>query len=267
MRRVALFAHYDGQDEVKRYIVHLVAELRRVCDEVVFLSTAKLSDREVTRARAVADRVVLCENRGFDFGMWKAGLSLVDLGSLDELVLANSSVFGPLRPLSATFSYMEGKPCDFWGMTDSEQIAWHLQSYFLVFRKPILAGDALTRFFASVLPYTTKDQVIRSYEIGLSTWLVEQGYRGAARVPFPTLARGGYGNPSVTHAAEVLDRGVPFVKVEVLRDNPERVALRPIRARMVELGYDPTLVQFDRPSRRLGDPLLRRISDRLRGRS
>lgn len=264
MRRIALFAHYDAEDEVKRYILHHLTELGRVCDRVVFLSTAKLAPAEVARVRAVASDVVLCENRGFDFGMWKTGLGQVALGEIDELVLANSSVFGPLGGLGEAFREMDRSASDFWGMTDSSEHAWHLQSYFLVFRRSVLSGGALTRFFDAVLPYRSKDQVIRSYELGLSTWLVENGHRGSALVPFKTLRHGNQANPSVIHALEVLERGMPYVKVEVLRDNPGRIPLGPIRRRMAAAGYDPSLVEFDRPARALEAPLLRRLRERLR---
>jgi rhamnosyltransferase len=188
--------------------------------------------------------------------MWKRALAELDLSSIDELVLTNSSVFGPIFPLADSFSKMDEKRCAFWAMTDNVDITWHLQSYFLVFRRPVLASGDLERFFNTVLSYRDKDQIIRSYEVGLTTFLVEQGHEPAALVALADL--GGKGrtarhlvrkNPTIYHPARLIDLGMPFVKVELLRDNPANVGLSPVRERMRKAGYDMGLVEFDRPAK------------------
>jgi rhamnosyltransferase len=271
MNRIALFAHYDAQNEVKRFIVHLLAEVRRVCDDIVFLSTSKLSDAELDKVRPFASRTRILENKGYDFGMWKHGCEMLDLAAVDELVLVNSSVFGPLSPLDAYFAKMRDVDCDFWAMTDNTDIDWHLQSYFLVLRKKVIADGALTRFLGTVLSYRNKDQVVRSYEIGLTIFLVEHGYKSAAVVPCTALdwsnvPKRRRKNPTCFHPTRLLDLGMPFVKIELLRDNPGKVALGPVYARMRDMGYDMTMVEFDRPVQN-SEPLLARLlgSSRSRG--
>ena len=44
--RLALFAHFDAQDQVKRYVVEYLAQLRTVCERVVFVSTSRLAAPE-----------------------------------------------------------------------------------------------------------------------------------------------------------------------------------------------------------------------------
>ena len=56
MNRVALFAHYDSQAEVKPYVVTFLRGLREVCNEIVFVSTAALPDRELERVRPICGR-------------------------------------------------------------------------------------------------------------------------------------------------------------------------------------------------------------------
>ena len=56
-------------------------------------------------------------------------------------------------------------------MTDSFEIRWHVQSYFLVIKRRALQSLAFSQFFNAVLPYRDKDQVIRSYELGLTRFL------------------------------------------------------------------------------------------------
>jgi lipopolysaccharide biosynthesis protein len=270
MKRLALFAHYDANDEIKRYVVHLLGALQGICDEVVFISTAALSGHELGKVRHLARRTLLVDNKGFDFGMWQQGLGEVDLTSLDELILCNSSVFGPITPLSVCFKSMRAVACDFWSMTDNVELAPHLQSYFLVFRRSVLRSGYLEPFFSSVLPYRNKDQVIRSYEVGLTTFLVEHGFVPAALVPLATLGtKGGQPpkanrrNPTCYHAARLLELGMPFVKLELLRDNPGGVLLEPIYDRMREAGFDTTMIEFDRPAKRR-QPVLAKLIHSVR---
>ena len=102
MKSVALFAHYDSQAEVKPYVVTFLQGLREVCDEIIFVSTAALPNAELERVQPVCSRTLVCENVGYDFAMWRHALSELDLSAVDELVLANSSVFGPIRWLRSS---------------------------------------------------------------------------------------------------------------------------------------------------------------------
>src|SRR6185295_17213274 len=112
-----LFAHFDADAIVRPYVLHLLKELRTIADAIFFVSNSPLSEVELDKVRAYCSRATTKENVGFDFGMWSEAMKHVDLDSYDELVLSNSSVFGPLRPLAPIFEKMEGVG-DVWGMTD-----------------------------------------------------------------------------------------------------------------------------------------------------
>jgi lipopolysaccharide biosynthesis protein len=250
MRRVAAFAHYDPQNAIKGYILHHLRALREVCDEIHFASTAQLADAELAKLEGIVTSRRLFENSGYDFKMWAEITNSLDLGKWDELVLTNSSVFGPITPLARAFERMESVACDFWGMTDSLEIEYHVQSFFLVFRKSMLAGGAVRQFFASVLPYRHKLQAIRSYELGLSHFFLDQGFVPAAlaSVLDRSLSLGAC-NPCLRASIRLMELGMPYVKVELLRDNPFALRLAPIRARMASAGYPLDLVEVDRRPR------------------
>jgi lipopolysaccharide biosynthesis protein len=253
MKRLAVYAHYDADCEVKRYTTFYLEKLAEICDRVDFVSTAGLGEAELDKARAHCAHAINRPNVGFDFGMWKHALSEVDLADWDEVVVTNSSVFGPLSPLRRMFDDMTATPWDFWGATDNYEIGWHLQSYFLVFRRPVLRSDAFASFWDTVLPYKSKDQVIRSYELGLSTFLLEAGFRGAAYVPcsalFPPwpidlLIKYKRRNPTTYHPIRLMRRGMPFIKAELLRDNPAKLALGPVYRELERTDYDSALIEF-----------------------
>jgi lipopolysaccharide biosynthesis protein len=260
-RRLAIYAHYDGQGEVKPYVRYYLEQLAPFCDELWFVSTAALDDGERDKVRPLCARVETKDNTGFDFGMWRHALDAVDLGAWDELLLSNSSMFGPIFPLVEMFDRMASVDCDFWGATDNREMDWHIQSYFLAFRRRALDSPAFAAFWRTVLPYTNKNQVIRSYEVGLSELLVENGLRGRAYVPVETLfppwpleALFKHKRRSATtfHPMRLIARRMPFVKADTLRDNPGKVPLRPIYRAMEKAGYDTSMVVFDRASSHRG---------------
>lgn len=261
MRRVAIYAHYDARGEVKRYVLHSLRRLRDECDVVHFRSTAALPAAELAKVAPFCASAELRDNVGVDFSMWRSAITLPGfLDGVDELVLANSSVFGPMRSLRPAFERMAGSDVDFWGMTESLQHTWHLQSYFLVFRGRALRHAAFAAFWEGVLPFRDKAQSIRAYELGLSGWLKGEGLRGAALAPWNHV-KVGHGlvrrrpyerpvtNPASCLPFQCLDHGVPFVKVEIFRDNPARTPLPLLRRRMADEGYDVSLVEFDPPAR------------------
>jgi lipopolysaccharide biosynthesis protein len=253
MKRVAIFAHFDAKSEVKRYVLSYLQALRGECDAISFVSTAGLPESEREKVVPYCERVLSRENVGWDFGMWQAALSAMDLSEVDELILANSSTFGPIFPLKPILARMSAEPCDFWGMTESYEIAWHLQSYFLVFKRSALSSPAFDQFFQGVLPYRDKDQVIRSYEIGLTRYLQEAGLNGVAFAPIGAWEgsewkrrrlRRKARNATLYHPLQLARLGMPLVKVNLLRDNPAKVRLSPLLRAMADSGYDMSQVQY-----------------------
>lgn len=256
MKRLAIYAHFDAERKVRRFTNHYLEALSEHVGRIDFVSTAELPQRELGKLDSCTTRANR-PNRGFDFGMWKWALEQHDLNDWDELVLTNSSVFGPLVPLSGMFDKMAESDCDFWGATDNYEFDWHIQSYFVVFRRPILRSDIFRRFWESVLPYRNKFQVIRSYEVGLSQLLVESGFKGEAHITLPSLfpdwpvdafIRYKRRNPTCYHPTRLLRRGTPFVKAQLLRDNPIGVQLDAVYRELDRCGFDRTLIDFDRPA-------------------
>jgi lipopolysaccharide biosynthesis protein len=255
--RVTLFAHFDGDHRVKPYVTEYLGRLRQVSPRIVFVSTSRLGEPELDKVRPHVEKVLVRENAGYDFGMWQHALERTDLGDCDELVLTNSSILGPIHPLEPILRRMGDDACDFWGMTDSFEYRWHLQSYFLVFKRRALASEAFRRFFGSILPYRSKGPVVLGYEIGLTAFLVENGLVPGAFAPVESwaswtqrrrMALERRWNPTLFHPEKLLSLGMPFIKVILLRDNPGDVPLGPVYRAMEAAGYDVGLAELDRAS-------------------
>ncbi len=274
MRRLAVYAHYDPDHQVKRYVTHSLERIREDCDRIIFVSTAALPPGEVEKVRPFCDTVMHRENIGFDFAMWRDALFATDYAACDEVVLLNSSVIGPVFPLAPIFARMAESGCDFWGMTECAIWATHLQSYFLVFRSRLVRADAFAEFWRSVLPYRDKVQVIRSYEVGLTRFFEDAGFRYEALVRHTDLVRGLrtgslphgpfgrlYGaarrfkawrtwndpqNPTYLYPLELLELGVPFVKYELFRDNARRFPLARVFETLEASGYSREIIEGPR---------------------
>jgi len=254
VNRVFLFAHFDAQCEVRPHVEAHLRALKELGGSIRFVSNSALPEVELSKVRAYADGILLRENRGMDFSMWKAAIDALDLSGVDELVLTNSSVAGPNRPLEPIFQRMEADPCDFWGMTESWEISHHIQSYFIVFRRPVLQSVAFKHFWGSVLPYQSKICIVYSYELGLSVFLKENGYVGAVAFPLDVndngfihnvVCRGNLvsrihfsRNPTLYYPDLLVRAGMPYLKLLLFHTNPYGIRLGPLRDLARRQGYD-----------------------------
>jgi lipopolysaccharide biosynthesis protein len=224
MRDFCLFAHFDKDDKVDDYVLHYLKHIRELNFSIVFVSTARLPRPEVDRVRPHCFDVILRENIGLDFGSWAAGLAKHDAAIDGRLLLANDSVYGPIGSLSAAVDRLTSRPADFYGLVESIEIAPHLQSWFLLFERGMIRHPAFSAVLSRSYAAMSKRQIILQGEVNLSRRLADSGLR------YNALYRSGraslverclLGNPSHYLWQELLfDEGIPFLKVELLRDNP-----------------------------------------------
>lgn len=289
VKRGAVFAHFDRDNIVDGYVVHYLRSLKEICNSLVFVSVSPLTLSETEKIADICDAIIIRDNVGYDFMSYKVGLEKLKLDDFDELVLCNDSVYGPLFPLRELFHRMEDRECDFWGLTESSDISYHLQSYFLVFRTKVLKSRVFHEFWKGVVPLNQKRDIIEHYEIGLSTSFIADGLRPACltdvKVTSLSLIKYIAGRrrnmqcktltgiaggviylcavalflPIKIHNFCKLKKTVnkshflwkelvvkhkfPFIKVELLRDNPMNLEISDYR-RIVKqsTSYDPNLI-------------------------
>lgn len=241
--QVAVFAHYDDTPLVAKHVLYHLQALRQFGFRICFVSHSAIAPPSQAQLETVCERIIVQENAGFDFYMWRRGLLEYDVANLEELLLVNSSIIGPLRPLADLWRNPEIAECDFWGLTDNAELGMHLQSYFLVFRRAVLQSARFLDFWKCVLPYRDKEQVIRSYEVGLTRWLEEAGFNWKAVFTQDRMfslywsqrgvlkkARDRYYNRSVAGRNStlffpdcLLQSGMPYLKLALLRDASPRL--------------------------------------------
>ncbi|GLQ74573.1 rhamnan synthesis F family protein [Vibrio penaeicida] len=175
MKRLTIFAHYDRDDIVDDYVIHYLEELSKVSDDIIFVSVSNISNP--TSINRIVKKIIVRENVGYDFMSWQVGLaSIDDLSEYDEVIFCNDSCYGPVYPLIKVFDEMKHQSVDFWGITDSNQIAYHLQSYFLVFKKEVFLSDIFNGFLRTIKVEDSKDKIVENYEVGLTKLLTKSGF-------------------------------------------------------------------------------------------
>ena len=218
-KRLAVFAHWDKDAVVDPYVIHHLRALSRLCD-IIFVSDSKLPERELEKLKPFT-LAQLAEPHGeYDFGSYKRGwLHAADmLDGYDELVFVNDSCFGPFSPLEDMWTKMNQRECDFWGMLEHYHTTvdkWYVQSYFLVFRKPVFGAEVFGEFMRSIQQEEDKEAVIVNYEVGLTHALRGAGFKADSLFP-----RTEENMTHETSAFDLLDQGAPYLKKALLATNP-----------------------------------------------
>lgn len=287
MKRLCIFAHYDRDNIVDEYVLFYLANLKKVSTTIVFITTSKIDESEITKVKIYCDKVIIRDNVGYDFRSWQTGIKSVgNIADYDELIVCNDSVYGPIFPLPEIFDSMTQKDCDFWGMTDNNDIAYHLQSYFLVFKKNLMLSQVFQGFWDSVSIQKSKIDIIRKYEVGLTQTFMAAGFKPLAyapclssfvkvmafkatlalRSPFKAFRRiirtikGGYQeqislNPTFFLWKDlILKHRMPFVKILTLRDGGNRINIK---------GYDDIIRKHSNYDTELIRKHLKRMKQKL----
>lgn len=263
-RRVAVFVHFDRAGEVHDWLIHYLSELKGAGYAIIFVSNApRLSENSVAKVRPHCAIVARRDNLGSDFGAYRDGIGLVPaLDNLESLLLANDSVFGPFHPLAATLARMSPDQAPVWGITDSLEGGFHLQSYFLLFHRAALSSPAFGRFWRGHRDVQSRYWTILKYEIGITHSLRKAGlqcralfhFREAEAIARKNPARAGRRVPRnpMHDMWDVLigELGCPFIKRDLLRSRPP---MDPDLGRWRALvesvsGYDTSLIAGERPS-------------------
>ena len=225
-RRVAVFASFSGNGRIPETDLYYLRGLKRVADNVLYVSNNPVFPEEADKLSGLV-RVAIFRHHGeYDFGSYKIGyftakeLGLLDPDMSDELILANNSCYGPVVPFEETFRTMEQRKCDFWGLTAYEGFGHeHIQSYFFVFRRKVIAGNELERFLFSVKRELDRWHVISRYETRLTHVLAEAGYRADTLVPwnfYRNEKRGGMVFPPARPVTLLNKYRMPLVKVKTV---------------------------------------------------
>ena len=235
-RRLAVFASYSSDGVLPPQVMPYLNGLKEVAETIVVVCDNDLLPSEVSKLKSLSTHVITGRHEEYDFGSYKRGIAWAretgQLAKIDNLILCNDSCFGPINSFEPMFNTMDARDHDFWGVTDSHQFSYHLQSYFLVFSPKVFNSTAYNVFFSEVKKQANVQEVIMNYELGLTKTLVEAGFKVDTVVGnnFKSLHPNdiSYANLSV-FPFYTIERGSPLLKVKAMQfphtcvDGPNRV--------------------------------------------
>ena len=192
-KRFCVFASYNKENKIGDDILFYLKELNKITNGVVFIMDNLIDETEEKKLEGLTIYHKCEKHNEYDFGSYKRGFFyLKENGFLDdtsEIVFANDSCLGPLKPLNLFIEKWEkeNKP-DFYGITINNYgfkystkpiIATyfpHIQSYFFLITKNIFEKAFFVDFMASIKHFDNFEEVVKNYEMGLSDVIKRNGF-------------------------------------------------------------------------------------------
>ncbi|RUT42876.1 hypothetical protein EJP82_21845 [Paenibacillus anaericanus] len=168
MKRIAVFAHYDKDGELSNNTLNILGHLEKVCERIIMVST-NLNKDEMDLLPSKVECFIR-ENVGYDFYSYKYGIGKIkNMYSYDELILLNDSFFVATQfNITDILDRVDKSVYEICGLIDSYQFHYHVQTFFVVFKKEALLSVWFNNFWENVTILDTKIDIIFNYEIGLT---------------------------------------------------------------------------------------------------
>lgn len=188
-RRLAVYAAWDGNGYVDKADMYYIRALKEVADNVIYVCDNGLVAGEAEKLSRDVCCILAARHGEYDFGSYKRGFAYAQnhglLDSVEELIFCNDSCYAPVHPFKPVFDEMQGKECDFWGITENTEFSRHIQSYFMVFRPQVFQSKVFNQFITGITAQKTVQDVIENYEVGLSETLINAQYAYKSYIPYP----------------------------------------------------------------------------------
>ncbi len=173
-KHAVVYAHYPHNGTTPQDVWIALQRFTEFADRVL-LVVAGYDAVAVPEYLADSVDIIYRPNEGWDFASYQAGIEALGTSQLRMLTICNDSVYGPLFPLAWLYDSMGKRPLDVWAITCSEELSWHLQSYFLCFGSRALNSVGFKSFWSEMSTFNNRREAIRAGELVLSQRLMEQG--------------------------------------------------------------------------------------------
>ncbi|WOJ89504.1 rhamnan synthesis F family protein [Methylocapsa polymorpha] len=219
---VCLFGAYAPNGYLPRSTLYFLSALKRHGIAVIMIAATQNSGKPYADDAIECEGLISRDNFGFDFAGWALGLHLMpSIWRAHTIIFANDSIFGPLT--EAAFGNLleriRTSSADYVGLTESWQIEHHYQSYFFALKSNAIRHHGVKTFWRNIRSFDDKDQVIQRYEVKMLEVMTYLGLKSEVLFPVSSLSSKEDVNPTLDNWRDLIERGFPFVKVQVLRDD------------------------------------------------
>lgn len=222
--RLVIYFHYDPHGVLDAASRMVLLAMQRV-GRVILVTNGTLAAESAAWVHGASLQLRERQNQGYDVGAYREVLLSLDrqgVQGLDELVLMNYTLAGPVHPIEEMFKAMQARPeLDFWGLSRhyamrsrrfGGKVPEHLQSHFLALRPRLLQSDAFWQYWQKMpLPKSYEESVIL-HEVKFTAHFAELGFCWDSYLQTQDL-QGAFVNPLMACPREMLaKRGCPFFK-------------------------------------------------------
>lgn len=192
-RRYGIYVFYDKDGIVDEYNYYFLEDLRKNLSRLLIICNGDVRPEGLERFQKIADEVVVRENKGFDITSYKLGIERYgyeELSQFDEVMVLNSTTYGPFYPFSEMFAAMDQRDVDFWGITKFHQVPFdpfdtikygyipeHIQSYFMVFRRSLFETEDFQNYWRNLPQINSYEEAVGFYETVFTKDFSDKGYK------------------------------------------------------------------------------------------
>ncbi|MBS7398141.1 MAG: hypothetical protein KIG32_06960 [Ruminiclostridium sp.] len=193
--RVAIYLFFDKNGIVDEYVTHYLRALQSITSELIVVCNGKLTVSGKEKLETVCTKVHQRYNKGFDGWAYKDVIDNVigweKIKNIDELIITNNTLYGPLVPFDEMFAQMDSSRADFWGIQkryEDKSLKTFLgkptvhgympdftPSNFWVIRKNALLSKAFKEFWDKLPPLNSYEDSCLYCEPVFSKSLVDSG--------------------------------------------------------------------------------------------
>lgn len=175
---VSVFSNKTLPDTTVDYIV----ELSKQDLDIHVVCNGFLSDAAISKLTPYVHKISCRENIGRDFCGYKYGVeSAMREKGVERILITNDSCFVVTRRLNSLFTKMNNASADFWGITESKSPIYHLQSFFIMFNRPVIESAVFKKYWTRYPYNSSRHFAVKHGEIGLTKTLTRKGgFRPAA---------------------------------------------------------------------------------------
>ncbi len=152
-KRVAIYFFFDKDGIVSDYVYKFLSGVLSNVDRLVVVVNGKLTSEGRRGLERYTKDLIVRENVGLDVWAYKTAIEYLGwdyLKNAYELLLINSTLYGPIYSFDKMFVEMDTREIDFWGITKHHQtdgfyhktkygyVPEHIQSSFIAIRNKML---------------------------------------------------------------------------------------------------------------------------------
>ncbi|MEI2283285.1 rhamnan synthesis F family protein [Paenibacillus polysaccharolyticus] len=191
-KRLGIFFFYDEEGIVDDYVTYLLNDIKIHLNRLIIVCNGKITPDGRMKLELLTNDLIVRENKGYDVWAYKEGIEYLGwehISQYDEMILFNSTMYGPLESFNDMFHDMEGEDLDFWGITKFHEVTYdpfgtikygyipeHIQSHFIAVRNKMLTSSEFQKYWNNMRPVNSYIEAIGFHEAIFTKEFSDKGY-------------------------------------------------------------------------------------------